>query len=225
MCGRYNLITDAQALIDFFEVANGLEIQPRYNIAPSQNIVAVRQQNDERQLAWFHWGLIPFWAKDKSIGNHMINARAETVADKPAFRAAFRKRRCLIPATGFYEWKAVNGRKQPYNIRIGDEKLFAFAGVWEHWAPKHGKPIESCSIIVTEANEAVASIHDRMPVILHPDNYQAWLDPDYQDNAVLTAMLKPCPSRWINAYPVSTHVNKPQNDDEACIAPLSETRQ
>ncbi len=220
MCGRYNLITDAQALIDFFEVANSLDIQPRYNIAPSQDIVAVRQHQDHRVLSWLHWGLVPSWAKDKTIGHHTINARAETVAEKPAFRAAFRKRRCLIPATGFFEWQVTNGHKQPYNIRIGNGKLFAFAGLWEHWEPNGQAPVESCTIIVTEANDAVAPIHDRMPVILHPDTYDTWLDPNYQKKEALKALLQPCPTHWINAYPVSTHVNKPQNDDAACITPL-----
>jgi putative SOS response-associated peptidase YedK len=171
-------------------------------------------------LSWLHWGLIPSWAKDKTIGHHTINARAETVAEKPTFRASFRKRRCLIPATGFFEWQATNGHKQPYNIRVGDGKLFAFAGLWEHWEPKDQPPIESCTIIVTEANDAVAPIHDRMPVILHPDTYNTWLDPNYREKEALKALLKPCPVHWINAYPVSTHVNKPQNDDAACVARL-----
>ena len=220
MCGRYNLVTDAQALVDFFEVANLVDVRPRYNIAPSQDIVVVRQQQGERKLAYMHWGLIPFWAKDSTIGRHTINARAETVAEKPAFRAAFRKRRCLVPATGFYEWKRENGRKQPYNIRAADGGLFAFAGLWEQWKQDDDTVIESCTIIVTRANETVAPIHDRMPVILPADSYQAWLDPGNQDQALLKAMLEPCPSRWLSADPVSTRVNNPGNDDPDCLAPL-----
>jgi len=221
MCGRYNLVTDAQALIDFFQVANRIDIQPRYNIAPSQDIVVVRQQQDERQLACLYWGLIPFWARERTIGKHTINARAETVAEKPAFRAAFRRRRCLVPATGFYEWKRENGRKQPYNIHAADGGLFAFAGLWEQWKPDEKTVIQSCTIIVTQANEAVAPIHDRMPVILPVESYQAWLDPGNEDLALLKTMLKPCPSSWISVYPVSTRVNSPYNDDAACIAPVN----
>jgi len=221
MCGRYNLITDAQALVDFFRVRNNLELKPRYNIAPSQDVPAVRQSGGGRELALLHWGLIPSWAKDEKIGYRMINARAETVAEKPSFRAAFRRRRCLIPTTGFYEWKSVADGKQPYNIRIGDGKLFAFAGLWEHWEGQNDRTVESCTIIVTNSNEAVRPLHDRMPVILHPGDYGTWLDTELQDPAMLQPLLRPCPSKWLNYYPVSRKVGSPANDDPECVRPLA----
>ncbi|MCP4310202.1 MAG: SOS response-associated peptidase [Bacteroidetes bacterium] len=220
MCGRYNLITDAQAIVDFFEVENSLEIEPRYNIAPSQNIPVIRQKGEIREISLLHWGLIPHWAKDKKIGYRMINARAETVAGKPSFRAAFRQRRCLIPATGFYEWQLVTGGKQPYNIQIGEGKLFAFAGLWESWKGGDGEVVESCTIIVTDANDVVRPIHDRMPVILHPADYGIWLDSELHDQAVLQPLLGPCPSKWITCYPVSRRVGSPANDGPGLVKPL-----
>lgn len=220
MCGRYNLITDARALVDFFSLDNSLEIQPRYNIAPSQGVPAVRQKGEGREISLLHWGLIPHWAKDKKIGYRMINARAETVADKPSFRAAFRRRRCLVPATGFYEWRAVTGGKQPYNIQVGEGKLFAFAGLWESWKGMDGEVLESCTIIVTEANEVIRPIHERMPVILDPADYAAWLDPGLHDRTVLQSLLGPCPPGWINCYPVSPRVGSAANDDAALVEPL-----
>jgi putative SOS response-associated peptidase YedK len=220
MCGRYNLITDAKALVDFFQIRNSLDLKPRYNIAPSQEVPAVRQGKGGRELAMLRWGLIPHWAKDEKIGYRMINARAETVAKKPSFRTAFRLRRCLIPATGFYEWKPVPGGKQPYNIRIGDGELFAFAGLWEHWEGQGGRIVESCTIIVTDANEAVRPLHDRMPVILDPAEYETWLDSDLHDPAVLQPLLRPCPSEWITYYPVSRRLGNPANDGPDLVQPL-----
>ena len=217
MCGRYNLITDAQALADFFSLSNSLALKPRYNIAPSQEIPAVRQIGAARELALLRWGLIPHWAKEEKIGYRMINARAETVAEKPSYRTAFRQRRCLIPATGFFEWKRVNGGKQPYNIRIVEGNLFAFAGLWEHWKGGDGKVVESCTILVTDANEVIRPIHDRMPVILDPDDYRTWLDPGLHDPAKLKPLLRPCPSEWIEYYPVSRRVGNPANDDPECV--------
>jgi len=214
MCGRFNLIADADALVDFFELGQAMGLQPRYNIAPSQDVAVVRETGGGRALSMLRWGLIPSWAKDPKIGYRMINARAETVAEKPSFRVALRRRRCLIPATGFYEWKVVPGGKQPYNIQLGHGRIFAFAGLWERW-----QGVESCTIIVTEANKAISAIHDRMPVILDPSDYKAWLDPQLQDTALLQPLLQPCPPGWINSYPVSPLVGNPKNDGPECVAP------
>lgn len=221
MCGRYNLITDARALVDFFQVRTTLDLEPRYNIAPSQDVPVVRRPGSERELATLRWGLIPHWAKNDKIGYRMINARAETLAEKPSFRSAFRHRRCLIPATGFYEWKPADGGKQPYNIRIGDGKLFAFAGLWESWKGGDNKSVESCTIIVTNANEVIRPLHDRMPVILHPGDYEDWLDPELHDPDMLQPLLQPCPSKWLNCYPVNRRVGSPAKDDPECVTPLA----
>ena len=193
MCGRYNIITDAQALVDYFDVLNEIDFSPRYNIAPSQDVPVVRQQDAGRELALLHWGLIPFWAKDEKLKYSMINARADTVHEKPAYREAFKKRRCLIPASGFYEWRKEKGRKQPYNIRLKDTDIFAFAGLWEHWEGPEGEVIDSCSIIVTEANKLIEPIHDRMPVILSTKGYDTWLDPDNHNTNTLRDLLTPYP--------------------------------
>lgn len=220
MCGRYNLISDAQALVDFFEVRNRLEITPRYNIAPTQDAPVVRADGAQRKLTLLRWGLIPHWAKDIKIGYHTINARAESVARKPAFRDAFHHRRCLVPATGFYEWKATAHGKQPYNIRIGEGRLFAFAGLWERWQRGTDQPVESFTIIVTGANETVLPLHDRMPVILHPRDYDTWLDPGLEDPARLQPLLRPCPASWLNYYPVDRRLNSPSCEGPECMAPL-----
>ncbi len=223
MCGRYNLITDGQAFIDAFQVINHLDWQPRFNIAPSQEVPAIRQEEDGRKAVLLRWGLIPHWAKDEKFGYRTINARAEMVDTKPAFRTAFKRRRCLIPATGFYEWRRMQGYKQPYNIRVKNQELFAFAGLWEHWQSPEGKAVESCTIIVTEANEAVKPIHDRMPVILEPDDYGAWLDPEMQDTSRLKTLLKSYPADKMEYWPVSRRVGSPANDDPHLIEPLKQT--
>ena len=220
MCGRYNLITDAETLVDFFELSEGLTLKPRYNIAPSQTVPAIRRQDGERRLVELRWGLIPFWAKNSKIGYNTINARAETLAEKPAFRAAFRQRRCLIPATGFYEWQARPGGKQPYHITVGDGELFAFAGLWERWRDEQSQTLESCTIVVTGANEKIAAVHQRMPVILDPADFDTWLDSEVTDKDRLQELLRPYPAQRINLYPISTRVNKPANDDSDCITPV-----
>ncbi len=222
MCGRYNLIADAQAFIDAFQVINRLDWRPRYNIAPSQEVPAIRQETEGRKAVLLRWGLIPHWAKEEKFGYRTINARAETVHTKPAFRSAFKRRRCLIPATGFYEWRKLNRHKQPYNIRLKDRELFAFAGLWEHWQSPEGAEIESCTIIVTDANEVLKPIHDRMPVILDPDQYDSWLDPQLQDPEILKPLLKPYPSERLEYWPVSRRVGNPANDDPSLVEPLEE---
>jgi len=166
-------------------------------------VPAIRQAEAGREAVLLRWGLIPYWAKDEKFGYHTINARAETVDRKPAFRSAFKRRRCLIPATGFYEWKKLNRHKQPYHIRVKDRELFAFAGLWEHWRSPEGKAIESCTIIVTDANEVLKSIHDRMPVILDPGDYDTWLDPDNRDVDRLRSLLRPYPPNRMEFWPVS----------------------
>jgi len=173
-----------------------------------------------RRLDLLRWGLIPFWAKDPGIGARMINARAETVAEKPAFRAAFRRRRCLIPADGFYEWRREGPRKQPYHFRLPDGGPFAMAGLWERWSPEGADPIETCTILTTDANDVVRPVHHRMPVILLPEAYETWLDPDVDDRGALAPLLVPLAGDAIVGHAVSTHVNAPVNDDPTCVDPL-----
>jgi putative SOS response-associated peptidase YedK len=200
-------------------------LKPRYNIAPSQDVLAVRLPLGEtkRQLCLLRWGLIPSWAKDITVGAKMINARAESAAVKPAFRRAFGTRRCLIPADGFYEWQRRGAGKQPYHIRMRDGKPFAFAGLWEEWEGTIAGPIESCTILTTAANDLVAPLHDRMPVIIAPSDFALWLDPKTTDAAALKVLLRPYPSERMVAVPVSTAVNDPAHDDRACTEPVTVT--
>ncbi len=229
MCGRYSLTTPMEAVRRLFDFPERPNLAVRVNIAPSQDVAAVRLREDgagERQFVWLRWGLIPSWApggaKEPGIGNRMINARAETIAEKPAFRAAFRRRRCLIPADGFYEWKTERGRKQPYRIALEGGAPFAFAGLWERWEGSgEAGAVESCTIVTTEANARLKAIHHRMPVILAPGAYEAWLDPA-TPGAEAQALLRPAPSEWFTAYRVSPKINSPANDDPALIAPLDE---
>ncbi len=196
-------------------------ISARYNIAPTQSIHAVvaDAQGGSRSLRKLHWGLIPSWAKDPGIGAKMINARAETVAEKPSFKSAFRSRRCLIPVDGFYEWKKINKAKQPYYIRMQDEGVFAFAGLYEHWQGNDSTVIDSCTIITTEPNALMAELHHRMPVILSRKDYARWLDPGLQRTEELQSLLNPCASEKMIAYEVSTLVNRATNETHACIEP------
>jgi putative SOS response-associated peptidase YedK len=194
-------------------------ITPNYNVAPTQEVAAVVEDDDKRKLEMVHWGLIPSWAKDPAIGNKMINARAETVSEKPSFRSAFKKRRCLILADGFYEWKKTDDDKQPYHVKMEDGSPFAFAGLWETW--KDGPEIRSCTIITTEANDLMNEIHHRMPVILPPEDYDMWLDPDFEEKEALTSLLKPYPADAMEAYPVSRRVNKPSNNEPSVVEPAA----
>lgn len=220
MCGRFTLRTPAKAIATLFDLGEIPELRPRYNIAPSRPIAAVRQNRSrQREFAMLRWGLVPFWADDPKIGYRTINARAETVATKPSFRAAFRKRRCLVIADGYFEWKKRDGKKQPYFFHLNDDRPFAFAGLWEHWEGDEEK-IESCTILVTEANALQQAIHDRMPVILSPHDYDVWLDPDV-DGKRVQPLLRPYPNDDLETYPVSTTVNKPQNDVEECVRPVT----
>jgi putative SOS response-associated peptidase YedK len=218
MCGRYSLHANPEVIALYFKLGILPELRPRYNIAPSSQVLAVRQDKG-RVADLYRWGLIPGWARDPAIGNKLANARGETVAEKPSFRSAFKRWRCLIPASGFYEWKAVAGRKQPYYIHPKDAPLFAFAGLTERWNGPDG-PVHSCAIITTEANELMRGIHDRMPVILEPGDFDAWLDPANQETGELKALLRPCPAERMAAHPVSTRVNTPKNDEPGLLEPV-----
>lgn len=223
MCGRFTLTIDPADLQDTFpEFIFPAQGVPRYNIAPSQPILALPNDGTNR-ADFFVWGLIPSWATDPSIGNRMINARAETIAEKPAFRSAYKHHRCLIFADGFYEWQAKAGSKSkiPHFIRLKSGAPFAFAGLWEHWQSTDGAEVRSATIITTEPNELMASIHNRMPVILQPATFSQWLDPAPQSPNRLQDLLRSYPAGEMQAYPVSILVNSPGNDRAECVLPVS----
>ena len=223
MCGRYTLIANAEAIRALFELPAFDERLgvPRYNIAPTQPIVAVRRESaGVRRASLLQWGLVPSFAEDPAVGNRMINARAETVARKPAFREPFQKRRCLVPADGFYEWRRVGRARDPYLLKMRDGRPFAFAGVWDRWTAA-GPPMESCAILTTAANAVVSRIHDRMPVILDPAAYDLWLDPSAREDD-LHRVLRPFPAERMSAVPVSPRVNSVAVDDPECETPVAE---
>jgi len=220
MCGRFVLMTPGKSLAERFGLEEVLDLEPRYNIAPTQVVAVIRVDREtlQRRLVQVKWGLIPFWAKDTSIGNRLINARGESAAEKPAFRSAFKTRRCLVPADGFYEWeKRKGGQKQPYLVRNADGSPFAFAGLWEIWTGPEGEIVESCTILTTDANDLTRPIHERMPVILHPKDYDLWLDPEVKDPELLKPLLRPYPSEEMVAEPVSSKVNKATYDAPDCV--------
>ncbi|WP_295437670.1 SOS response-associated peptidase [uncultured Thiodictyon sp.] len=227
MCGRFIQCSDPQDYADYFSLELDPESmgpsRPRYNLAPSQGVLAVRLGPDgRRHLGHLRWGLVPAWSQGPDHRYTMINARAETLADRPAYRSALRERRCLIPAEGFYEWQTQPGGKQPYLIRRGGEQIFAMAGLWEHWAgTAEAAPISSCTIIVTAANAAIARVHDRMPVVLDPDRQAQWLDPANRDPAALLALLQPAPPADWTLTPVSRRVNNARTDDPGLIEPAA----
>jgi putative SOS response-associated peptidase YedK len=222
MCGRFTLRTDSASLAGQFQLADVPDLPPRYNIAPTQEIAVVRHTNGSTTTALLRWGLVPFWAKDPAMGAKMINARAETVAEKPAFRAAFQSRRCLILSDGFYEWQSMGTgrRKQPVYMHMRDQRPFAFAGLWESWQGQNDT-LETCTILTTEPNELVRPIHNRMPVILRPEDYALWLDPGVREPEPLQACLQLYPSEALTAYPVSPYVNNVHNDDPQCVEPAT----
>lgn len=195
-----------------------LDWSPHYNIAPTQSVPAIRQHPREprRTLSLMRWGLVPYWAKDATTAFKMINARTETAAETPAFREPLRKRRCLIPADGFYEWKKTGKSKQPYCFTVGDGELFAFAGIWDRWKNPAGEVLETFSILTSEPNRLCREVHDRMPVILPPESYDLWLDPGLNDAAAVSQLLKPFDANVMRSFPVSTRVNNVANDDAAC---------
>jgi putative SOS response-associated peptidase YedK len=222
MCGRFTRAADGEIIARVFDLPEAPELSPRYNIAPTQNVAAVRlAESGGRELAHLHWGLIPSWAKERAMGARMINARAETLAEKPAFRSAFRARRCLIVADGFYEWQKLGTRKQPHFIGFRDGRPFAFAGLWERWRGEGSEEVESCTIVTTEANELLAPIHDRMPVILDPADCALWIDSSVKETDRLAALLRPYPPGPLQAYPVGLLVNNAANDSPACVKQLA----
>ena len=220
MCGRYKIVTDAQALYDAFQIQAELNSAPlaRYNVAPATDQLVILNEGGRRAARWHHWGLIPHWAKDKTIGYKTINARGESVAAKPAFRAAFRQRRCLVPATGFYEWKALAQGKQPYLIQLKSGELFSFAGLWESWNGPEGE-LRSFTIITTAPNELVARIYERMPVIIPRAQFARWLDPALQDPAEIQPMIASYPAGELLAIPVGCNINNARNQGPELIAP------
>lgn len=221
MCGRYVLKAALPDIARMLGMDVDLDLEASYNIAPTRAVPACRMEvAGEKQLLLMHWGLIPHWAKRPDTSYRMINARAETVAEKPAFRNAFRHRRCLIPADGYYEWKALVHGKQPYYFSMKDGRPFCFAGLWERWQPEDGEARESCTIITTGANALGAEIHHRMPVILPADDYDRWLDPRIQQADEMLALLQPYPPQAMRVYPVSTLVNNARVDEARCITPL-----
>lgn len=222
MCGRYNIIPDADAWSAAFELTENDKIRvesldANYNVTPSSLIPIVRSEEHEHLLSQVHWGLIPSWVKHKNSSYKMINARAESIREKPAFRKAFARQRCLIITNGFYEWKRQHGQKiaQPFLITAKDRKVFAFAGIWELWIdPNGGAQLYSSAIVTTAANRKMLRIHERMPVILAPDQYRSWLTGSAD---VAHELLNPCPENWLDIYPVSTYVNNPRNNDAKCL--------
>jgi putative SOS response-associated peptidase YedK len=225
MCGRFSLGGSATILASHFNVQESLAWTPRYNLAPSQEVLTIVQPaGSAREVRRMRWGLIPAWAKNPGIGNQLINARAETLAAKPAFRAPLRQRRCLILTDGFYEWASQGGRKQPWFIRMQDGRPFAFAGLWDGWTDPEGKRVESCVIITTTPNSLIQRFHHRMPVILSPADYDLWLDVERHDVDRILPLLKPYPSEAMTAYPVRPLVNNPANDSTACQSPADQRK-
>jgi putative SOS response-associated peptidase YedK len=222
MCGRFVLEISPELLMKVYRLPSIPDWQPRYNIAPGQNVAVIRQHNGgDRALAWLQWGLIPSWAKEQSIGHKMINARCETVHEKPSFKHAFQARRCIIPASGFYEWEKRGPEKIPHYIHLRDHQIMSFAGLWEKWTSSEGKTLETCTILTTAANSLLKKLHDRMPVILHSEEIELWLNRGIDDVNRLKGLFHPYPSDQLAEYVVSKAVNHPANDSPACITPLS----
>ena len=223
MCGRYTLAKDLAEIKKRFDVTEApKDFKPRYNIAPNQQIPIILLDGEKkiRKMGLARWGLIPSWAVDPSIGNRMINARSETITTKPSFKNLFKKRRCIVPADSFYEWKKISAKEKiPVRVLLTNEELFGFAGLWTIWRPGNGNPIVSCVIITTEPNEMMAEIHNRMPLILEEKNERLWIDPAVDDEGLLKSFLKPYPSRNMKCYPVSRYVNSPANDTPKCVEP------
>lgn len=222
MCGRFTLSQPSDAIASAFNLPEIPSLEPRYNIAPTQLIPAIllTHEQSEKQLKLLHWGLIPSWAKEPAIGAKLINARSETVSEKPSFKSALKQRRCLIVADGFYEWQRQDGKKQPYYFRLESGQPFAFAGLWEHWKSPDGQTINSCTIVTTEANDLLRPIHDRMPVILDAKSYDLWLDPEVQQPDIVQPLLHPYPANLMISFAVSTIVNNPKNNTPECINSL-----
>lgn len=219
MCGRFTLHKPADTITREFHLAAVPDLEARYNIAPAQNVLAIRRLLDGNEAVTLKWGLIPSWAKDAGIGSKLINARSETVTEKPSFREAFKKRRCIIPADGFYEWQRTGSQKRPFYFKLKDDRLFGFAGLWAKWLTPDGETLETCSILTTEANEVLRPVHERMPVILPPDSYELWLDEDVSKQNLRRELLRPYPALAMAAYPVSLAINSPQRQGTELVRP------
>ena len=222
MCGRYRLSRRKELLAQHFGADfAGLDWEPRYNIAPTQAVPVLRPgHTGTLEASAMRWGLIPSWATDPAVGARTINARSETVASKPSFRESLQKRRCLVPADGFYEWQRGAGGKQPFCFEVGEAEIFAFAGLWDSWRRPDGQTIETCTILTTTPNDLLADVHDRMPVILAPEHRDRWLDPSLRDAAKAAALLQPFASNLMRRYPVSTRVNGVANEGPECSTPV-----
>ncbi len=222
MCGRFTLVSPYVVITERFHASAPPDLQPRYNIAPGQDVLCVIRDGENR-LEPLRWGLIPYWAKDPAIGSRLINARAETLAEKPSFRYAFAKRRCLIVADGFFEWRPAGKRRVPVYIFLKSKKPFGLAGLYETWKSPDGKDLRTCTLITTEANDLVRPMHDRMPVILSQDVEDRWLDPGQGNCGMLLSCLKPYPAEAMAAYDVNTAVNNTRHDAPDCILPAAST--
>lgn len=222
MCGRYRLSRRKQIVEERFDAAGDEDWEPRYNVAPTQPVPIIRQHPKEpkREISLVRWGLIPSWSKDASGAAKMINARAETAHILAAFQDAMKRRRCLVPVDGFYEWQKRGSTRQPYCFEVNDGELFAFAGLWERWKDPSGNWVKTCSILTTAPNAVTSAVHDRMPVIVAPENYDVWLDPGMTKAEALTEMLKPFDAQLMRCFPVSTRVNQVKNDDAECARPV-----
>ena len=226
MCGRFTLRTPADTIATLFPGLDAPEFAARYNIAPTQSVPCLRLNKDsDREVVGLRWGLIPFWAKDIKIGARMINARSETVATKPAFRAAFKQRRCLVVADGYFEWKKIGKEKQPFYMTVGpatDDPIgFCMAGLWEKWRdPANDAVIESCSILTTDASPSLAGLHDRMPVVIAAEDHEFWLDPEFTDREKLESLCKPTDDGYFQSVPVSKTVNNVRNQNSECVVPI-----
>jgi putative SOS response-associated peptidase YedK len=219
MCGRFSQLAPAEALAEHFQLPDRPLLEPRYNVAPTQAVAAVRAGPAGRELVRLRWGLVPPWSAGPKAGPPLINARAETVAEKPPFRSALRRRRCIIPASGYYEWQARQGGKQPFYFHPPGVPFFPLAGLWERWQGPGGEVIESCAVLTTAASEAARAVHDRMPVILRPEDFGAWLDPGPQGPELLLPLLRP--SGGLAFFPVSGYVNSPRNEGPRCVEPAA----
>lgn len=224
MCGRFARTSPVEVFAKLFNAAGIEDVKPSYNVAPTHSLLAARKSPDGiRELALLHWGLVPFWSTGQDPKYTMINARSDSLASKPAYREPFKRRRCLIAADGFFEWKKEGKQKRPYFIRLRGGQPFAFAGLWDHWEADDQAPIDSCTIITCDANSLVAHIHDRMPVILPPKAYDTWLDPDAKANE-LSGLLKPWPDTLTEMWPVGKEVNSPRENTPALITPINSVK-
>lgn len=221
MCGRFAQATSGEVIAEIFGLGEVPQLAPRFNVAPTQPAAVVRTVKGKPQLAFLRWGLVPSWAKDPNIGQRLINARAETLGEKPAFRQALFRRRCVVPVTGFYEWRSSPKGKQPYFIRLSSGLPMVLAGLWEIWRPPAGQPLESFTIITTQANTFLAPLHDRMPVILPEEGWCAWLDLAPVEAFQLLRWLTPAPESWLEFFPVSRAVNNPAYDAPDCLVPVA----